>query len=320
MGKNSTSSTQTTNMALPANQQANVDVLMQGALDWFNQGGRSFYPGDLVADFDPMQKAGQNMLINFAQGVGGDLTGSSIAANKLMMDPKWLDPSQNPYFTSVANDITNRTTQSFLENVLPQIGGGAIAAGQFGGSPQGVGEALASERLNQSLLEAQNQLALGQQGLGMQAFQNAIARAPGLMQLGMVPGQIVSGVGDVRQTQAQNEIKADAAKHEFEQNEPMAMLEFLKNITGRYGDYGGTQTTKATQETKGSPLNQVLGTAMALTSLWNPMTSMFQGLSPTNTIGNGFWNQAMMQGIPSPYSGGNYMPQAWQNMFPQVTG
>jgi hypothetical protein len=324
MGKNKTESTQTTQQILPSNQQTNVDLLMQGAYDWFNQGGRQFFPGDLVADFDPTQTQGQNMLVNFATGLGTDLVGNAISANKLMMDPMWLDPSNNPYFTGVADDLTKRRTSNFLENILPQIGGGAIAAGQFGGTPAEIGEALAGERFAQTLGADLNTLALGQQGLGMQTMMDAIRNSPMLLNMGMVPGQVVSGVGDVRQTQAQNEIQADVARHEFEQNEPMAQLEFLKNITGRFGDYGGTTTTKATQESKSSPINQALGAAMMAASLWNPMTSMFAGLGSTAGagIGSGFLNQALAQGIPSPFTmqPGNFLTNSMQNLYPSIYG
>jgi hypothetical protein len=296
MGKNKSSSTQTTTMNLPWGQQQNVDVLLKGVLDWYNSGGREFFPGDMVADFDPLQSQGQNMLLNFAGGAGTDLFNNAMEANNLLLDPSMLDPSKNPYFTSVADDITRRSTQNFMENVLPQIGGGAISAGQFGGTPAEIGEALAAQRFQETLGADINTLALGQQGLGMNAMQNAIRNGPMLQTMGMQPGIITSNIGDVRQTQAQNEIQQDVARHEFEQNEPMAMLEFLKNITGGWGDYGGTQTTESEQTTEGSTANKVLGAAMLAASLWNPMMGMFSGLGTTTGLGGGLGKGLMSAG------------------------
>lgn len=284
MGDNTTSSTQTTTQTLPANQQRNVDVLLRGALDYFNSGGRTFFPGDVVADFDPLQLAGQGQLVNFAGGVGTDLASDTINANRRLLDPTILDPSQNPIYTNVIGDLLTRNTQNFQEQVLPSIRTDPIANRTLGGSAENISTALATDRFLQNQREQQNAIALGQQGLGLNAMLNAIRSAPGSFQLGVRPGEIVSGVGGVRQNQAQNEIQGEVARHEFEQNEPIAILELLRNLTGQAGTFGGTTETTSEQTTESSPINQVLGGAMLAASLYNPMTSLFSRLAPTNAI------------------------------------
>lgn len=59
------------------------------------------------------------------------------------VNTKYLDP--------IAQSITNQITRNTTENVLPQIRSGAIGAGQYGGSRQGIAEGLAMSRLNQDL-------------------------------------------------------------------------------------------------------------------------------------------------------------------------
>ena len=276
MGKNKTESTQTTTQALPQNQQTNVDTLMQGALDYFNTGGREFFPGDVVADFDPLQTQGQNNIVNFAGGMGTDLAGKAINANNALLDPaKMLDPSQNPYFTNVIDDLLQRNTQNLTENVLPSVRSGGTSSGQFGGSATGIGEALATDRFHQGNIQQQNTMGLDQQRLGMQGMLQAIMNSPQMFNLGMAPGQAIAGVGEARQNQAQNEIKGDVARHDFEQNEPIQMLELLKMLTGGMGEYGGTSTTNTSQTAESSPINTALGAGLTMASMMNPLMSMF---------------------------------------------
>jgi hypothetical protein len=320
MGNNETSSTQTTTQTLPANQQTNVDALLQGALDYFNSGGRSFFPGDLVADFDPLQTQGQNQIVNFSQGVGSDLVSNAIGANNRLLDPSIMDPTTNPIFTNLLGHMLTANTQNFNEQVLPNIRTGAVSSGQFGGTPGEIAEALSTDRFLQSNAQQQNQLGLGQQALGMNAMLSAIRNSPGLFQLGMAPGQAVAGVGEARQNQAQNEIQGEQTRHNFEQNEPMIMLQLLRDLTGQAGTFGGTSTTTGTQSAEGSPFNQVLGTAMALASMVNPAMSLFGGLAPTG-MGDptgGFMQMMQQGGIPSPFGGQGFDPFA--GMFPQLTG
>lgn len=288
MGGGETRSTQTTTQSMPAGQQRNVDTMLRAALDYFNTGGRSFYPGDLVADFDPLQTQGQNALVNFAGGVGTDLANEAISSNRFFMDPNNIfNPQDIPGFQNVLDSIVTNSIRGLTEGILPSIRASGTASGQFGGSAMGIGEALATDRTTENIANSIGQANLGAYGLGLNSFNQAMNRAPALFGLGMMPGQVISGVGDARQAQNQNEIQADVARHEFEQNEPMLQLQLLRDLTGSYGQYGGTTNTEATQKTKSSPVNQVLGGALSLASMWNPMTSLFAGLGKTAMPGIG---------------------------------
>lgn len=281
MSGGETRSKQTTTMSLPANQQRNVDELMSGALDYYRGGGRAFYPGDLIAGFDPAQKVGQSMLLDYAGGAGQDLVDQAISANSLFLNPDNIfNPGNIPGFQGAVDDLTRGYTTNLLENVLPSVRAGGTSSGQFGGSASGIGQALAVDRSNQALGDALSQMYLGAYGQGLGMFNNAISRAPALFGLGTLPGQIYSDVGATRQGQEQREIQADAARHEFEQNEPIFLLNLLRDLTGQYGQYGGTQTTDTRQKTDSSPINQALGGALSLASLWNPAASLFSGLAP----------------------------------------
>jgi len=258
-----------TETILPANQQLNIDTLLQGALDFFNTGGRTFFPGDTVADFDPLQTQGQNQLINFAGGVGGDLTNEAIAGNRFFLNPENIFKPENiPGFQQVTDDITRGFTQNLTENILPNIRSGGTATGQFGGSASGIGEALSVERSNAGLADSLGALNLGAFQAGLDTFNQAQNRTPALFALGARPGQITAGVGDARQNQAQAEIGGEIARHNFEQNEPLFNLAALQSATGTAGQFGGAQETRS--EVTSSPLNQGIGALLTGASIFGP--------------------------------------------------
>jgi hypothetical protein len=286
-GDNTTSSTQTTTQTLPANQQNNVDQLLQGALQYFNSGGRTFFPGDTVANFDPLQTSGQNQMVNFAQGTGQDLVGNAIRGNQFFLDPNNIFNPQNvPGFQGNVDALTRGFTQNLTENILPNVRAGGTASGQFGGSATGIGEALATERSNAGLSDSLSDLYLGAYGLGLDSFNQAQNRVPGLFNAGLAPGRVTSGVGDVRQNQAQAEIGGERERFEFGQNEPIAMLQLLRDLTGSAGQYGGTSTTTGTQSGgENSLFNQGLGTFLTLASLFLNPAGATAGLTQGAGVG-----------------------------------
>lgn len=57
----------------------------------------------------------------------------------------------NPYLQGQANAITNTATRNLQNNILPGIASGAVAAGGYGGSRQGIAEANAIGQTNQGI-------------------------------------------------------------------------------------------------------------------------------------------------------------------------
>jgi hypothetical protein len=76
----------------------------------------------------------------------------------------------NPYITNQANSIISDLTRNTNENVMPGINNDAVAAGQYGGSRQGIAQGLATSRLNQDTASALSNL-----------YGNAYNSAQGLM-------------------------------------------------------------------------------------------------------------------------------------------
>jgi hypothetical protein len=122
----------------------------------------------------------------------------------------------NPYLADASSAITNQVTQNLQRNILPGINSGAIAAGGFGGSRQGVAQGLAIGQTNQGLSNSlanlsynawdsdanrqqqsamqQAQLASGERIAGMQDATNRYGLGNsynlGLGQLGLGAGQL----------------------------------------------------------------------------------------------------------------------------------
>ncbi len=271
MGGSSTQQNQqTTSTTLPGNQQNNVDALLQGVLDYFNSGGRSFFPGDAVANFDPLQVQGQEGLVNFARGPGQDLVDRSTASNDFFLDiNNILNPENIPGFQGATDAITREFTDNLTQNILPFVRGGATASGQFGGSASGIGQALAVSESNQGLTDSLANLNLEAYAQGLDSFNQAQNRVPGLFALGGAPSVLTSSVGDVRQAQSQREIDADVERFNFGQNEPLNILQVLRDLTGGAGQFGGTvESTGTSSGGGGGGLTQGIGGALTLGSIF----------------------------------------------------
>jgi hypothetical protein len=64
----------------------------------------------------------------------------------------------NPYLQDQANNISANMTRNFQSAVMPGINQGAMAAGGFGGSRQGIAQGLGMRGLNDSIGQAQTNL------------------------------------------------------------------------------------------------------------------------------------------------------------------
>lgn len=64
----------------------------------------------------------------------------------------------NPYLQDQANNISKNLTSNFQTSVLPSINSGAMLAGGFGGSRQGIAQGLGMKSLNDSIGQAQTNL------------------------------------------------------------------------------------------------------------------------------------------------------------------
>ena len=187
--------------------------------------------------------------------------------------------TKNPYLDQMAAGITSHMYDNWTRNQLPSIRSGAMAAGGFGGSRQGVVEANGLNDMNRSLgqnltnlygsdynnamgrnlqqqqinnsydLELRNSdLGFGQldANINQQNFNNNLAGANfGMGVYGMMNGMNQQGINSGTQMQ----------------NTPLDYQKYFTNSANATGGMGGTQT--GTQGTTSNGLSQGLGLGLA---------------------------------------------------------
>lgn len=89
---------------------------------------------------------------------GGNQYKPASGGNSSMSQFNMQTGGPNPYLSQQANAITQNVTDNLKNNVLPGISSGAVAAGGFGGSRQGIAEGLAMQGANRDIANAQANL------------------------------------------------------------------------------------------------------------------------------------------------------------------
>lgn len=264
--QNSTSTT-----VLPANQQQNVDMIMQGARDQFQTGGPQFFPGQTYAGAtDPQLQARQGAM-NYATGVGGEFANSVRTNDQYWMNPNNVfNPSNIPGFQRAQEGVTTNVTNNLMRNILPSLREGDIASGSLGGSRGEISEGLAIGESNRALGDTLAGMNMNAYGMGLQQQNAAAARAPQTYSLGLAPQETLGIVGGQQRADQQQAIDANVQRFNFEQMRPLLNLQALQSLTGTAGQYGGTTQSSQTGGTSGGntlPL-QGLGTLMTFMSMF----------------------------------------------------
>jgi hypothetical protein len=187
----------------------------------------------------------------------------------------------NPYLGAQANAITQQANQNLQLNQLPSIASGAVAAGGFGGSRQGVAEGVATGLTNQGLTNSlanlygnqyqndqQNQIArqqvsnnynLGLGGLGVQAQigqNNFYTQQRGLDQSGAQLGANLFNQGDAGYIGQGSGITGIG---NTVQQAPWNVTQNAGNVFSQFSGLGGSQTSSLS----GSALGGALGGGLA---------------------------------------------------------
>ena len=150
-----------------------------------------------VAGFDPMQTQGQEQVLG-STGAQQDIVGSAGQGNQFLTSGQALDPSTNPYMAKTIEAGVRPIREQLLEKALPSIRSGAVGAGQFGSSRQGIAEGQAIRGAETAAGDTLAKIANAGYLAGLDAMTKGIGLAPGTAQAQALPGLTTSGVGDVR--------------------------------------------------------------------------------------------------------------------------
>lgn len=219
----------------------------------------------------------------------------------------------NPYLQNIAQDNYTMANRNLLENVMPNIGSGATAAGQYGGSRQGIAQGLAMSRMNQDVTAANNNMfgnayqqaqgnmlsAAGQLGgFGMSAETN---NASNMLNNNQFNSSLSSGIS---QNNANRTLSADStnaantlAANSQKLGQMNAGVDWFNNANNMQntaiknsldlGNYGNTYATDALKNYAGivSPLGGLGGTGTQSTPYYNnPTNNLLGGAIAGSTI------------------------------------
>jgi len=256
------STTSTTTSSFPGNFQGNLDRLNQAARGLFearSKTPRPFFPGNILAGFDPAQQEAQQRQLGVARNViPGQLEGIQGASADLLRAP---DPANDPTVRRFANAAVNPLLRQFQNQILPGIRSGAQAAGAFGGTRQGQLENQATGDLFSRAGDVRAGIFNNAFNEQLRARQHALTLAPQTLGLANRSSELISQVGDVRQGQRQAEIQADREKFEFFQNRRSQDISEFGNILGVTEPPRNTTTTTSAPSRR--TLEGALGGAVA---------------------------------------------------------
>jgi hypothetical protein len=286
-GRTSSSTNQTTTTRLPQAQQTNVDTLLRDSLAYYQGGGPKYFEGNTYAGPTAEQTQARQMGANYATGQGQQTANSAISANNYWLNPEVLtNYSAIPGYNATRQGIINDATRTLTDSTLPVLRDDAIINGQYGGTSQQIGEALATARTNEGIAQQLGNLDLGiyQQNSSMQ--NNALNRSGDMYNLGLAPSSTLETIGGQNRQDQQGQIDADVAKWNFDQMAPLLNLQAFQGLTGSAGQYGGTTTTQGNASASGGDggMMQALGTVVMLAAMFMSHSSLKEDIKPADSI------------------------------------
>ena len=141
-----------------------------------------------------LEQQGQQAALGYA-GQLNPMLQSAQGAQQFLTDPSILSPESNPYLAQTAQAATSPIMQALMEQILPGIRGGAIGAGGYGGSRQGIAEGIAGRGALQSIGDTTANIYSQAYGQGLNAMQGGLQTAPQTAALGLLPSQIMQQIG-----------------------------------------------------------------------------------------------------------------------------
>jgi hypothetical protein len=254
--------------AVPALNQA-----VEGALDLYNQGPYSFFPGQTFADFDPLQQQAQSAALAYGMSpaLGNQLGAIGQANLSALSGPDNL--LSNPAVQAGLGSIESRANRNLLENILPNVRRSAVGAGQtFGSSAQDVLQAQQIGDIQQRISDAQGTFLANQLDSARQQQARALGLAPQTLGTGLFPSQIAGDVGAQRQSLAQQGINEDIQRYMFNQEAQANLVNQLVNQSAGLAGFGGTTTSNYDQPGS-NPLLSAVGGGLTGGALGQALTA-----------------------------------------------
>lgn len=254
-----------TTQELSPEQQQLLSLVIPEARKFVSKPPQQF-PGSAIAPFTPNQLGAQQGALSQAFGGNvGQVSDAAAQAQQFALGPV-LFPESNPALRAATQAAIRPITEQFTQSVLPNIRQGAITAGGFGGSRQGIAEGLASQAFARQVGDTSAQIQSEAFGQGLDLFGRALFAAPGTAQLGLLPTQIQEAVGLQQQQQQQRLLTEEAQRFVNAQLIPFAAAQDVAGLA--FGFPGGPATSTTSSTGAGtSPVQNALGGAAAGASI-----------------------------------------------------
>lgn len=216
------------------------------------------YPGPKVIPFSPATDLARQYAFDYAIGPAvSQANNINSAVNFGLRDV--LYPSSNPALQDTINAAIRPITESYTDpgGVMSKIRDSAQLSRQYGGSRQGIAEGIAGGRYAREVGDTASKIATEGYSKGLDTFARTLAFAPQALDVGLMPSNILSGVGaqsELKDTELENYL---SSARMWGLNAPWAPLQNYASIV--FG--GASPSTSSSTNTRQSGLQQLSGLA-----------------------------------------------------------
>lgn len=263
--------TSSTRVLAPEQQQV-ISAAMPTFMKALQPGGSQAYSGPLVAPTNPTQSLGQQMTLQAAGGNTQNVANSAAGGSQFLTSGAALDPKTNPGLQGAIDQAIRPLTTAYQGN-LSGIRDNAVMTGGYGGSRQGVAEALANKDYLKQVGDTTSGIINTNYQAGLDAMTKGVASAPAASLSTLLPSTAVGSVGT--QQQQQTQAQYDAAKSQYYTQQFLPLM-IAQDLVGTiYGEPSGSQSGYSTGQAvqQNSSGQDIMGTLMSLVG----MAGMFMG-------------------------------------------
>ena len=223
----------------------------------YNRGAPAYYPGETLAGFDPMQKAGQQATLGYAMGPRAAGQQAAAEASLVQGLSGKIDPSA---YNPMVNALSSNVISNLQGKILPGIRQQQVMY-QPGGSSRGALEQ------NKAVTNAVTQgmtkpLADMYTNAYTQAQNRALQSGQLYPSIMAAPLNMYGAMGDVgaqKRAMTQAVIDRDMDRYQYQATAPQQQLaNYMKMVTG---NYGGTTTQTSPGPSALDQIGQVAGIA-----------------------------------------------------------
>ena len=262
-----------------ADPWAGVQPYLTSLYDRANEGGQNqlpFFPNQTYANLDPLQTQGQQGILDWSQQVLPQGINQYQGALQGYMNAP-LNITNDPAVQAMIASNEQSATDWLTRQALPSVRSGAVAAGQLGGSRQGLAEGMALGDAAKALSSANAQTMLGAYDTSAKLGGVAAGLFPSALQMGSMPHQTMMDIGGQRQGVEQQAINEAMQRYYYPEQSLWDTLGKQASI------YSGAQpfgSSTSSQSGSGDPLSGAIGGGLLGYGAMHGLAGMTGGAVP----------------------------------------